>query len=208
MAVSVTNAPGAPPAAAGRRASERAQARRETLKLLLRRPGFVLRRADHHLLGGLRRPRTVRGPVHPVGPLRRLRPHDRQSGPAVDSTTSWAPTGWAATSSRGSLVRRPRRLHGRAAGGAHRRRPRDAPRPHHGLLSAASPTTASAGSSRRSWRCRSSSSRCSRSSSSGRRRSSSSGSSASCSRRSSLGRSLRGPGRTPAGLRDGGQAAR
>jgi peptide/nickel transport system permease protein len=41
MAVSVTNAPGAAPAAAGA-ASERAQARRETLKLLLRRPGFVL----------------------------------------------------------------------------------------------------------------------------------------------------------------------
>lgn len=41
MAVSVTNAPGAAPAAAAP-ASERAQARRETLKLLLRRPGFVL----------------------------------------------------------------------------------------------------------------------------------------------------------------------
>jgi len=41
MAVSVTSAPGAAPAAAGA-ASERAQARRETLKLLLRRPGFVL----------------------------------------------------------------------------------------------------------------------------------------------------------------------
>jgi len=41
MAVSVTNAPGPAPAAAAP-ASERAQARRETLKLLLRRPGFVL----------------------------------------------------------------------------------------------------------------------------------------------------------------------
>ncbi|MDF2734735.1 MAG: transporter permease [Chloroflexota bacterium] len=41
MAVSVTNAPGPAPAAATP-ASERAQARRETLKLLLRRPGFVV----------------------------------------------------------------------------------------------------------------------------------------------------------------------
>jgi peptide/nickel transport system permease protein len=41
MAVSVTNAPGPAPAAAAP-ASERAQARRETLKLLLRRPGFVV----------------------------------------------------------------------------------------------------------------------------------------------------------------------
>src|SRR6187200_1281850 len=41
MAVSVTSAPGAAPAAASA-ASERSQARRETLKLLLRRPGFVL----------------------------------------------------------------------------------------------------------------------------------------------------------------------
>lgn len=41
MAVSVTNAPGAAPAS-GAPASERAQARRESLKLLLRRPGFVV----------------------------------------------------------------------------------------------------------------------------------------------------------------------
>ncbi len=41
MAVSVTNPPGPAPAAAAP-ASERAQARRETLSLLLRRPGFVV----------------------------------------------------------------------------------------------------------------------------------------------------------------------
>jgi peptide/nickel transport system permease protein len=41
MAVSVANAPGPAPAAATA-ASERAQARRETFKLLLRRPGFVV----------------------------------------------------------------------------------------------------------------------------------------------------------------------
>jgi peptide/nickel transport system permease protein len=41
MAVSVTNAPGAAPASAAP-ASERAQARRESLKLLLHRPGFVV----------------------------------------------------------------------------------------------------------------------------------------------------------------------
>ena len=108
-----------------------------------------------------------------MGSIRWLRPHDRQSGPAVGG----APDGHGPTGTRRPLagpLRRPRRLHRRPAGGAHRRRPRDPPRPRHGLLPRASPTTSSAGSWRRSWRCRSSWSRCSRWSSSARRRSSSS----------------------------------
>ena len=65
--------------------------------------GLHHRRGHHHLLGGLRRARAVRGPVH----ARTTRSTTSTSGdnPAPPSpSTCSGRTGWAAMSSRGSLV--------------------------------------------------------------------------------------------------------
>ncbi len=108
-------------------ASERAQARRETLRLLLPPPGVHHRQRHHHRLDHLRRARPA---DHAVRPVQRLlgRPSAAEPGALVRHRPDRPRRPVAG---HGRLARRADR---RPAGGPARSDGRHVPRPDHGLL--------------------------------------------------------------------------